>query len=174
MIRRILLTFVIFAIPAVIVLLFSFDVINIQFTSEMGDQPSIGPQESPLQLSPPDSVPVSRPPYLWSAQSLAQANPVPADPVSLQRGAILFSLNCAVCHGLTGQGDGPVVKFWSKDARTPANLTDPQTAKLSDSAIYTFISQGIGAMPPLRENLTERQRWDVVNYVRTLQTQPTK
>jgi mono/diheme cytochrome c family protein len=140
----------------------------------MGDQPSIGPQESPLQLPPQDSVPVSRPPYLWSAELLAQANPVPADPVSLQRGAILFSLNCAVCHGLTGQGDGPVVKFWGKDAQMPANLTTPQISKLPDSAIYTFISQGIGAMPPLRENLTERQRWDVVNHVRTLQTQPSR
>jgi mono/diheme cytochrome c family protein len=39
---------------------------------------------------------------------------------------------------------------------------------MSDGTIYITISQGYGTMPPLRENLNPRERWDVVNYVKTL------
>jgi len=72
-------------------------------------------------------------------------------------------------HGEGGQGDGSVVEFWQEDARRPANLAEERIAAYPDGTIYRIISQGIGVMPPLRENLTERQRWDVVNFVRTLQ-----
>ena len=51
----------------------------------------------------------------------------------------------------------------------PPNLTEACISNLPDGAIYQFISQGIGAMPPLRHNLDERGRWDVVNYLRSLQ-----
>ena len=64
-----------------------------------------------------------------------------------------------------------MVRFWSQTARPPANLMDERARTYGDDAIYTFISQGIGVMPPLRENLDERQRWDVVNYLRSLQAQ---
>ena len=46
-----------------------------------------------------------------------------------------------------------------------------QVAAFADDAIYTFVTQGIGAMPPLRENLSERERWDVINYLRSLEAQ---
>jgi len=37
-----------------------------------------------------------------------------------------------------------------------------------DGSVYLTIAQGFGQMPSLAENLTPRERWDVVNYVRTL------
>jgi mono/diheme cytochrome c family protein len=105
-------------------------------------------------------------------------NPVSADEVSLQRGGVLFSLHCAVCHGPAGAGDGSLVEFWNtcpggqcqgESARRPANLTEARIAAYPAGTIYRIISQGFGGMPPLRENLTERQRWDVVNHVHSLQ-----
>ena len=96
-------------------------------------------------------------------------NPVPADEVSLQRGELLYGFHCSVCHGELGAGDGPVVAFWAEDARRPANLTEPRIGQYPDGTLYRIITQGVGAMPPLRENVTERQRWDVINYLRTLQ-----
>ena len=172
MIRRMLITLVIFALPALLVLLFSYDVIGVDFDSFMENQPSIGYQEGPRLLPPDEAVPVSQPGY--ADQGADIANPVRADEVSLQRGGILFDLNCAVCHGSGGHGDGAVIKFWAADARMPANLMADRVQQYSDGAIYTFITQGIGAMPPLRENLSERQRWDVINYLRSLQAQPGK
>ena len=62
-----------------------------------------------------------------------------------------------------------MVEFWREDARRPANLTEPRIAQYPDGTFYRIVTQGIGVMPPLRENLTERQRWDVINYVRSLQ-----
>ena len=51
----------------------------------------------------------------------------------------------------------------------PADLTNPAVQFLSDGAIFLTITNGIpGFMPALNENLTVRERWDVVNFVRTL------
>ena len=87
----------------------------------------------------------------------------------MERGELLYSFHCAACHGDTGRGDGPVTEKWREDARRPANLTEVRIANYADGGIYQIISNGIGTMPPLRENLGERERWDVINYLRTLQ-----
>lgn len=166
MTRRIFLTVAIVAAPMLIVLLLTYEIISVDVTSFMEDQPSLDYQEAPRRLLPEQSIPLSRPTY---GDGGAIDNPVPADEVSLQRGAVLFSLHCAVCHGPAGAGDGSVVAFWKESARRPANLTEARFAGYPDGTIYRIISQGLGGMPPLRENLTERQRWDVVNHVRSLQ-----
>lgn len=164
--RRVILTFlavgVLFSLPLVLL----YDVIKINWRSNMEVQVSILPQEGPRKWAPADSVSFVAPSIPKTGE--LPTNPVPADPVSLTRGAELFDRNCAVCHGAQGKGDGPVTQFWKADAKRPANLTDPRIAQQTDGALYVTISQGFGAMPPLRENLSVRERWDVVNYVRTL------
>jgi mono/diheme cytochrome c family protein len=92
-------------------------------------------------------------------------NPVPLDDVSLQRGKILFSIYCQICHGPAGHGDGTLAAFFD---RTPENLTSPQITGEFDGSVYLTIVQGFGQMPALAEDLSPRERWDVVNYVRTL------
>ena len=164
---RLLIPLVVIAVVGYVALMVMYDVIYIDFPSMMEDQPSIDHQEGPRRLPPEDSVPLTRPEYLDDPQSLE--NPVAADEVSLQRGEILFGLHCAVCHGPTGRGDGPVVEFWAEGVRRPADLTSEHISQYPDGTLYRIITQGIGRMPPLRENLTERQRWDVINYLRTLQ-----
>jgi mono/diheme cytochrome c family protein len=147
--------------------LFVYEVIAIDWKSFMEDQPSIGYQEPPRQLPAQDAVPISRP--AWHDAPATLANPVPADQVSLERGALLYDVHCSVCHGSEGQADGPVLTFWRADARQPANLTEQRIAQYPDAGLYQVITRGIGAMPPLRENVNERQTWDIVNYVHTLQ-----
>jgi mono/diheme cytochrome c family protein len=164
--RLLILLGALLAIGLVIVLV-GYEIFAVDWIGFMEDQPSIDYQDPPRRLPPDGAVSFSRPTYLDDSQSLV--NPVPADEVSLQRGAILFSLHCAACHGQGGQGDGSVVQFWREDARRPANLTEDRIAAYPDGSLYQIISRGIGGMPPLRENLTERQRWDIVNFVHTLQ-----
>jgi hypothetical protein len=48
-------------------------------------------------------------------------------------------------------------------------LTAAYIASIFDGALYRTISQGFGQMPGLSENLTPRERWDVINYLRTLE-----
>ncbi len=159
---------VIFAVVAVVVgilLIFSYDVIKINWVGFMDIQPSYKPMEDPLPV-PPLSIPVEGPAFIPNMGP--PKNPVPADSASIARGAELFHINCTACHGVDGKGDGPVAPFLQKTK--PADLTGPIVQALSDGGIFLVISDGkAGAMPPLNENLTVRERWDVVNFVRTLQ-----
>ena len=164
--RRVIFTFALVTVPLLIGLLFSYDVIKIYWNPGMVFQISIGYQEAPRKWAPSDAIPVAGPSV---PQDIQQAvNPVPADEVSLQRGALLFERNCALCHGENGEGNGPVTNYWKPDMRKPANLTEPRIQTGSDASIYVTIAKGFGTMPPLNENLTVRERWDVVNYVKTL------
>jgi mono/diheme cytochrome c family protein len=164
--RRMIFTFILVAIPLAIGLIFSYDVIKIYWNPGMTFQASIGYQEGPRKWAPSDSIPVAGPAI---PQDITEAvNPVPADAVSLQRGQLLFERNCVPCHGSGGQGDGPITRYWKPDMRKPANLTAPSIQTGSDASIYVTISKGFGAMPPLNENLSVRERWDTVNYVKSL------
>lgn len=170
MIRRILITLALMAIPFVVGLLATYEGIKVDFTSFMEDQPSVADQEGPRRLPAEQALPFSSDVSELTAGIVPQ-NPVPGDPVSLQRGALLYGLHCALCHGAQGKGDGPITKFWNEKDKIakPANLTDPRMVEQPDGALYLTLTQGFGVMPPLAENLTARERWDVINYVRTLQ-----
>ena len=167
MIRRLLILLAVLAVAGYGLLMVTYEIIAVDFVSFMEDQPSVDYQAGPRLLPPEEAVPVSRPSYLDVRSDLV--NPVPADEVSLERGATLYSFHCAVCHGPSGQGDGSVVAFWREDARRPANLTEARFRDYPDNILYNVITQGLGGMPPLRENMTERQYWDVVNFVHSLE-----
>ncbi len=128
----------------------------------MADQVSVGHQEGPRLLPPDGAVPVQG---LSVIPEEFPDNPVPGDEISLQRGAILYSVHCQLCHGEQGHGDGPLSGHFD---RTPENLTSPVITAEFDGSVYLAITRGFGQMPSLSENLTPRERWDVINYVRTL------
>src|SRR4030042_3454751 len=119
--------------------------------------------ENPLPV-PADSIPIEGAAYIPGMGS--PVNPVQADEVSLQRGSELFRLNCVICHGEEGMGDGVIGTFFTNK---PANLTAANVQALSDGSIFLVISNGVeGRMPPLNENFSRRERWDLVNFIRTL------
>jgi len=157
---------VLFAVVLVlfgITMLFTYDVIKVQWVSFMGLSPAMQQMEHPLPVAT-ESIPVEGPAFIPNLG--APKNPVPADQTSLARGSELFQNNCSVCHGHGGKGDGTVATFLQNK---PADLTSPAVQFLSDGAIFLTITNGIpGYMPSLNENLTVRERWDVVNFVRTL------
>ncbi|MEJ5198015.1 MAG: cytochrome c [Anaerolineae bacterium] len=164
--RRIILTFAVVGVLFTVPLIFLYDVIKINWRSNMEIQASVKPQEGPRKSAPADAVSFEAPGLPHNGE--LPTNPVAADPVSLARGKQLYGHHCAVCHGPQGKGDGPVTQFWKADAKRPANLTEPRIGQQTDGALYLTIAQGFGVMPPLRENLSVRERWDIVNYVRTL------
>jgi cytochrome c len=156
---------------------FAFDVIKIDWVVFMEIQDSFGTQEQPRSV-PAQSIPVEGAAYIPGAG--APVNPVPADETSIARGAQLFEIHCQMCHGETGEGNGTVAAFLVK--KKPANLGSEQVQSKSDGSLFLTISNGIynsnntlfpdvefsGQMPPLNENLSVRERWDVVNFIRTL------
>ncbi|MGZ6317191.1 MAG: c-type cytochrome [Anaerolineales bacterium] len=152
-------------VATVIALIFSYDIIKIDWPSFMEISPSFRPMEHPLPV-PSQSVPIEGASYIPALG--APKNPVPADAASISRGAELYSINCSACHGVNGKGDGPVAAFL--EPKKPIDFTGPIGQSLSDGAIFITITEGRpGAMPPLNENLLVRERWDVVNYIRELQ-----
>jgi mono/diheme cytochrome c family protein len=163
--RRVILTFAIVTVPLLIGLVFTYDIIKINWASNMEFQNAVNYQDGPRKWAPADAIQVNGP---SGAVAGIPENPVPADPVSLDRGRELYQRNCALCHGDQGQGNGPITEFWAPEMRKPANLTEPRMATMSDGTVYITISNGYGTMPPLRENLDVRERWDTVNYVKTL------
>ncbi len=145
-----------------ILLLFSYDVIKIDWVSFMGIQPSFKPMEDPLPV-PARSIPIDGP--IAIPNMGAPDNPVKSDAISLGRGRELYMINCQMCHGPLGLGNGPIGALL---VTRPVNLTSPAVQALSDGAIFFTITNGIkGLMPALNENLTVRDRWDVVNFIRT-------
>lgn len=144
--------------------LFMFDVIKIDWVSFMEIQPSYRPMEDPLP-PPSRSVPIEG--AIAIPGMGAPENPTVADADSLTRGAELYAINCQMCHGITGEGNGSVAPFLIQFK--PANLTTEVTQSQSDGSIFLTISNGVdGRMPALNENLTVSERWDVVNFIRTL------
>jgi mono/diheme cytochrome c family protein len=164
MMKRVLILFGALAVVAAFIGLISFDVVKFDFISFMEIQPVYSKMENPLPV-PERSIPVEGAAYI--AGLGAPDNPIEADDVSIERGEILFQINCSHCHGTTGEGNGPVAPFLAN--KKPANLTLDVTQQKSDGTLFLTISNGIpDTMPALNENLTVRERWDVVNFIRTL------
>ncbi len=145
------------------IMMFTYDLIKVDWVSFMKNQPAFQPMYDPLPV-PKDSIPIDGSVHV--ASQGVPTNPVSADAASIARGTELFNVNCSHCHGLQAKGNGPVAVYLQNK---PADLTSLPVQALSDGGLFLTISQGIqGKMPALNENLTVRERWDVVNYIRTL------
>ncbi len=103
----------------------------------------------------------------WVAPESAKElkNPAPGDKSSVKRGKNLYKSYCVVCHGETGQGDGPGSK--ALDPK-PADHTSKSVQSQADGELYWKISEGRGNMVGWEHVLKDQDRWDLVNYVRTL------
>jgi mono/diheme cytochrome c family protein len=145
------------------ILIFSYDIIRIEWPSFMEIQPSYRQMENPLPV-PERSVPIEGP--IAIPGMLSPENPIEADEASLARGAQLYDIHCKLCHGQLFEGNGPIAPFL---ASKPANLTSPIVQSKSDGSIFLTITNGVeGKMPPMNENLLVTDRWDLVNFIRTL------
>jgi mono/diheme cytochrome c family protein/uncharacterized membrane protein len=98
-----------------------------------------------------------------SQEEASRENPVPATEESIARGAMLFSQNCAICHGESGRGDGPVAPTLPLQ---PANLYD-HIPFHPDQFFFGVISKGLsGVMPAFEGQISEEDRWNILNYLR--------
>ncbi len=89
-----------------------------------------------------------------------RANPVPATQDVLAQGASLYAQNCAVCHGVGGEGNG----------KPGTQLTAATSQRYTDGDLYWLLTNGVAGkgMPPYNTRLSPTERWQVVRYLRTL------
>ena len=103
----------------------------------------------------------------WTAPAVEarKKNPVAVSESSVAAGQKIYLKRCVGCHGKTGDGDGA-------DAADlgihPAKLSDPLIRKESDGELFWKITVGKKPMPGYGTRLSSADRWNVINYLRTL------
>ncbi len=160
-----------------------------EWITDMRQQPSVGTWQKfasdsvtgdsvPFRGNPQGSVPThglavaawqvsyaALPAVVDSMSSLA--NPVAADERSLVNGRKLYQINCAVCHGDLGDGNGALRQLNPAYGFAPP-INGAATQARTDGYIFGMMRNGRGLMPP-QNRIPEEMRWDVVNYIRGLQ-----
>jgi mono/diheme cytochrome c family protein len=103
----------------------------------------------------------------WQAppSEMGKKNPVGASEESIKAGEKVYAKYCIKCHGKTGNGDGPDATDLGLD---PTRFSDPELQSQSDGSFYWKITVGKRPMPGYKTRLSERDRWNVINYIRTL------
>lgn len=101
---------------------------------------------------------------LNDAVGLRDAESVTA--ASIAHGRALYGEHCIACHGERGRGNGPSAVGLDPP---PADLV-LHVPQHTDGELFYMISRGLpnSAMPAWRAQLTDRERWDIVHYLREL------
>ena len=103
-------------------------------------------------------------------EDVARKNPVKLAQNSVARGKKTFASQCVLCHGTKGDGTGELVEEMKIN---PPDFTKPDTLKKrTDGEWFAIIGQGEGAMPGQGGRMKEREKWDLVNYLRSLGGKP--
>lgn len=125
-----------------------------------------------LRVPPEGTVPVGWVPFPYGPgpdeakrAGLELANPFDASPENLERGKRVFGSVCFVCHGMRGEGDGPIIGRFPN----PPSLLATRARSLPDGQIFHIITRGQGIMPSHAIQVRPDDRWRVILYLRQLQ-----
>jgi len=94
-----------------------------------------------------------------------KSNPLSLNEGVLARGKIVYSNNCAICHGALGMGDGKIVPPFTK----PPSLHSKKLRGFADSQLYHIVTFGQNVMRGYGTQVRENDRWATIYYVRALQ-----
>lgn len=143
-----------------------FGLVDGKYSAEMANQV--------LNITPNGYVPFhfedSEDGRLDAANNLLK-NPFPITEESLNTGKGLYTIYCATCHGDKGDGLGYLVRDdGGVYPVAPANLIDAKFVDTTVGALYYAIEYGKNAMGSYADKLSYKERWDVIHYVRSLQS----
>lgn len=141
--------------------------------NQMAMQISVRPYEVP-QLQPPagtvaadipdTEIPEEELSTIEEAADLQ--NKVPADERSVLLGQKAYKSYCLPCHGANLDGYGPVGPSLPG---TMKPLDSPDVAQRTDGELYWIIGNRLNAHPPIGRSMTEDERWNTVNFLRSAQ-----
>ena len=92
--------------------------------------------------------------------------PFPVTKEIVLRGRERYDIFCSVCHGLTGNGDGMVVR---RGFRRAASFNDDRLRQAPVGHFFDAITNGWGAMPSYSAQIPVQDRWAIIAYIRALQ-----
>jgi mono/diheme cytochrome c family protein len=92
-------------------------------------------------------------------------NPLSPTAENLARGQYIYVNYCAVCHGATGGGDGPLIPKYPN----PVSYQTEKSKALPDGTMFHVITLGRNNMPAHAAQVSADDRWRVILYIRKLQ-----
>jgi mono/diheme cytochrome c family protein len=103
----------------------------------------------------------------WVAPASADTikNPLKGHADAIPAGKKIYTTYCVVCHGDKGRGDGVAASGLNPK---PADHSGAKFQKQSDGAIFWKLTNGRPPMASYSKTLTVTQRWQVIEYMRTL------
>jgi mono/diheme cytochrome c family protein len=104
----------------------------------------------------------------WGAEFYVESTefPLPVTEELLHRGQERFNIMCSMCHDRVGTGLGKVVQ---RGYLRPPSYHSERLRKMPVGHIFQVITRGQGGMPAFSDQITPRDRWAIVAYVRALQ-----
>lgn len=132
----------------------------------------IFPDGKTMQLPPKHSIARGKMPFDYGPGDLEAkraglelSNPFEKTKNNLERGKHIYSIYCLVCHGVEGQGDGPLIPKFPN----PPALTSKRILAYPDGRLFHIISRGSGDMSSHAEQIETNDRWYLIQYLRDLQ-----
>src|SRR5271170_2562639 len=110
----------------------------------------------------------------WLATQRAKKlkNPVAAAPAAIDAARQLYGLHCEKCHGTKGDGKGEKAPELLEQ---PTDFTNAkQMDRLADGELFVPIMEGKKPMPAFGDKLSDKQAWELVDYVRTFARPPSQ
>lgn len=92
--------------------------------------------------------------------------PFPVTKEVMDRGEERYNIFCSVCHSRTGDGNGMVVR---RGYRKPPSFHEDRLRQAPVGYYFDVITNGFGAMPDYSAQITARDRWAIIAYLRALQ-----
>ena len=110
-------------------------------------------------------------PWIAPKESDNIKNPLAGNTAVLGDAKTLYTGNCGPCHGDKGRGDGPAAAGLNPK---PADHSSVAVQNESDGALFWKLTQGRAPMPGYKKIFTDEQRWELIDYIRTLAKTPRK
>lgn len=101
-------------------------------------------------------------------------NPFPITEKGLAKGKLLYTINCAICHGEKADGAGYLARDGGKYPVAPANFKQDTFYHSSNGRYYHAIMYGKNAMGSYADKLSYEERWQVIHYIHSLQAKEQK
>jgi mono/diheme cytochrome c family protein len=153
----------------VVCALFLFAMLNILAGCDyarMKDDESLRTYKTSMPEMPKESIPVTGGiEVLREADPKALKNPLPSDQQVIERGRIAYGYYCVHCHGPKADGFGTVGQSF---APLPTNLKDKSVQDQTDGEIFFKMSLGSKRQPPLAYTVSEKDRWAIIRFIRSL------
>ncbi len=92
--------------------------------------------------------------------------PMPLTDAVVARGRERFNIYCSPCHGVAGDGDGMIVK---RGYKQPTSYHDPRLRNERAGYFFDVMTRGFGQMPDYAAQVSPKDRWAIVAYIRALQ-----